>query len=329
MGLRSMMKLWRDRPGSVELPDAETMAWEVEAVLNSREASPQRPQDPHDVAGVLEGMPGYSPAATEILQRRGITGVVVVDDNQGMRYLVVCGQPDRKPPRRDLWSFLLPESVKIEARVGWRTWLSVEQYYVVPNFIERMSYYEDFALEGVREVYPVPANFDPKEFRIAIGPPKGEVYFREAAEALDYADDLRVAMQDRGILCSPVVGISGYTDHPRIARPMGDTVIEQELGEAPVPTPDEADINGVVFAVGYADHLERRCGELEARIRNPKIQTQREADLRRQLNEKRREAREAARRAREVPIGELAQVFWHLRAEHKKYRQLQAKNRRA
>ena len=293
------------------------MAWEIEEALNANETSSDRADDPHDVAGVCEGMAGYSRAATEILVRRGITGVVVVDDAKGMRYLVVCGQPDRRPPRRDLRSFLLPGSAKIEARVEWRTWLRVRQYYVVPNFIERMSYFQDLVLGGVREAYPAPENVDPEEFRIAIGPPKGQVYFRDAAVALTYADDLRLSMQDRGILCSPTVGISSYTDHPHIARPMGDAVIEKELGEAHVPAPGEADIDGIAFAVGHADHLERRCAELEERLHHPEIPECRKAELRRQLDDERHNAREAAQRARSLPIHELARVIWHLRAAHK------------
>lgn len=297
--------------------NAETMAWEIEEALNANETSSHRADDPHDVAGVLEGMPGYSPAATEILQRRGITGVVVVDDARGMRYLVVSGQPDLRPPRRGLWSLLFPARQALPARVEWRTWLGVRQYYVVPNFIERMSYFEDLVLGGVREIYPVPANSAPEEFRIGVDSDKGQVYFRDPVEALDYADDLQLAMRDRGILCLPVVGISGYTDHPNIARPMGDVASEKELGEAHVPAPSEADIDGIAFAVGHADHLERRCAELEARLRNTEIPERRKADLRCQLDQEHRNAREAARRARSLPIQEFARVIWHLRAEHK------------
>ena len=312
-----MWKPGRNRREYAARSNAETMAWEIEEALNANETSSHRADDPYDVAGVCEGMPGYSRAATEILARRGVTGVVVVDDAQSMRYLVVSDRPDHRRPRRGLWSFLFPARKALRVRVEWRTWLEVRQYYVVPNFIERMSYFEDLVLGGVREAYPVPRDVDPEEFRIGIQPDKGQVYFRDAAEALVYADDLRVAMQDRGILCSPVVGISGYTDYPNIVRPMGDSAVEQELGEAFVPAPTEADIDGVVLAIGRADHLERRCVELEARLRNPEIPARRKADLERQLGEGRREAHEAAEEAREVPIRELARVLWYLRAEHR------------
>lgn len=123
MGIR-MTRLWRGRREDVACVDAEAMAWAIEEVLNAHETSPNRAKDPHDVADVLEGMAGYTPAATEILRRRGITGVVVVDDSRGTRYLVVCDRSVRRPPSRDLRSLLFPARGKLGScgveNLAWR-----------------------------------------------------------------------------------------------------------------------------------------------------------------------------------------------------------------
>ena len=208
----------------------------------------------------------------------------------------------------------------VEPRVEWRLWLKVSKYYVAPNFRERISYVSDLALEGLSEAYPVPADVDPEDFRLSIGGEKGEVYYRHAAGALTYAHKLQQAMTRRGIVCAPTVGIAGFTDHPDVARAMGDTALEKDLGEKPVPVPNWAELAGVSQTFGYVDHLIRRCEELETRIDDPEIPERRKAALRRQLESGRHDAREAAGRARAIPMQKLAQVLLHLHAEQRKHR---------
>ncbi len=309
--------------------DAEVMAWAVAKVMNKYEASPRRGEDPHQISDVLEHMNGYSSLGTEILRRRGITGAVVVENAQGVRYIVVCGPPSRRPPGsvrsalRGLYrwarNLLFPGRRTVRPRVEWWTWIKASQYYVVPNFHEKISYISDLVMEEIREAYPIPEDADLREFRSGIGREKGQAYFDFASEALDYAENLERAMYSQGILCAPEVGIANFTDCPRVSNRLGDQAVEKDLGETPVPTLGRDDVDDIAITIGYADHLQRRCAELESRLHDPVIPERRKADLKHQLTERRQEAHEALQRARAVPIQDLARTISHLRAEQRRH----------
>lgn len=106
--------------------------------------------------------------------------------------------------------------------------------------------------------------------------------------SLQYAEDLKKSMEQIGVLCSPSVGIGGYTDVPdRKAR-------QEDAGRRdhglPVPQADVAARLG--WKLHILDYRTRRCADLEKRVEDPQIPECRKTQIESKLQEEYESARE-------------------------------------
>ena len=160
----------------------------------------------------------------------------------------------------------------------WRTVASVRSYYVEPNFYEDL---EPSDIEDLKEHYPESAEQSPHDWEFGFAPSTGRVSFLLPEPALQYAEDLKESMEQIGVLCSPSVGIGGYTDLPdRKARQE-----DAERRDHGLPVPDEDAAARLGWKLCRLDYHMRRCRELEERLDDPQIPEQRKTYIESKLQE--------------------------------------------
>lgn len=160
----------------------------------------------------------------------------------------------------------------------WRIVASVRSYYVEPNFYEDL---EPPDIEDLKEYYPESAGQSPRDWESGFAPSTGRVSLLAPEQALQYAEDLKESMEQIGVLCSPSVGIGGYTDLPDCKARQGDA--ERRDHGLPVPDEDAADRLG--WKLRRLDYHMRRCRELEERLEDPQIPEQRKTQIESKLQE--------------------------------------------
>ncbi len=182
----------------------------------------------------------------------------------------------------------------------WRSWQekatsrwyivgSVLRYYVAPNFYELMNH--DDYIGYLRDHYPPHPSGDSEE-TIDLNVYTGHVFFNNPTHAVAYAENFKRTMHELGVLCSPVVGIGGYTDRRRHAgaEPMSG---ESERAYEGFPQLEEFKQQGLIFDLATLEHRKQRSAELERRLGDPNIPDRRKPAIRRALQEERESERVA------------------------------------
>lgn len=167
----------------------------------------------------------------------------------------------------------------------WCIAASVRNYYVEPNFYEDL---EPPDIEDLKEYYPESASQSPRNWEFGFAPSTGRVSFLTPEQALQYAEDLKESMEQIGVLCSPLVGLGGYTDV--LDRKAREEDAERRAHGLPVPHADAASRLG--WKLHILDCLTRRCTELEERMEDPRIPEQRKVQIESKLQEEYESVRE-------------------------------------
>lgn len=162
----------------------------------------------------------------------------------------------------------------------------ITNYRVEPRFHEPISFPD--LLGDLQKLYPHQPSGHP-DAAVDIDVRTGRVFLKHPAHALIYADDLKLALEERGVLCSPVAWIGGYADLKDLP---GETGAERAYPEG-LSIPNEHEREDLISSVLRLDRLKLRCADLKSRLEEPIIPARRKEQVERGLAEARDAERDA------------------------------------